>query len=134
MRWSLLLILALVMTSGVAAAEIRTGLWQITMTVSITGMPTAVPPQTQQECLSAENMVPQTANAQGCKVRSNGARGNRLEWTMTCDTPNGKANGSGHMEFNGDSMQGSMEMVMNGPAGSLTVVTGLSGRRLGDCR
>jgi len=134
MRLRFLLVLALVMASGVAAAEIRTGLWQITMTVNMTGMPAAIPPQTQQECLSAENMVPQTANAQGCEVRSNGARGNRMEWTMACDTPNGKAKGSGYMEFNGDSMQGSIEMVMNGPAGPLNVVTALSGRRLGDCK
>ena len=127
-------VLSLLMISSGAMAEIRTGLWEITINGKIEGMPHAMPTQVQQQCFTDENMLPKPPHSDDCVMKSDGLQGNRIEWTATCHSPQGKAVGTGFMDFNGNTMEGGTEMVMNGPHGTMKVVTTVAGKYLGKCK
>ena len=114
-------------------AGAKTGMWEIVMTVNMANLPIQIPPQTIRQCLTKENMIPQTQSAEGCVVTSKGLKGSRVDWTLKCQTAQGPATGAGHMVFKGVTMSGKTTIVIQVEGEKLTTTTLLKGRRVGDC-
>ena len=114
-------------------ADKYTGMWEIVMSINMANLPIQIPPQTIKQCLSQENMVPQTQSEQGCVVTSKGLRGNRVEWKLKCQTAQGPATGSGYMVFRGDTMSGQTVINIQVNGDKVATTTNLRGRRIGDC-
>ena len=121
--------------TGNAFAEpnINPGLWEITTETEMVGMPgMKVPPQTHTQCLSKEDLVPQSKEAsKECQITDVHQSDNKVSWKIICSGKNGSMEGTGEMTYNGDSLEGFMDMVIKGA--NMTIKNKMKGHRIGEC-
>ncbi len=123
--------------AGLAAQEqtvnLNPGLWEITTVTEMVGLPGAgPPPMTFTQCITAESLVPQSeGESEVCKVSDVAVDGNTVSWKIVCSGQGGGMEGTGTITYNGDTMEGTMEMVM--PQVNMQVKNTLTGKRVGEC-
>ncbi|TVM15636.1 hypothetical protein DPQ33_14645 [Oceanidesulfovibrio indonesiensis] len=135
MRNLLLLFVAglLLVAAAPASAQIKYGTWEITTKVSMPGMPMEMPAMTHTQCLTEDGMTPQAEQPDhNCETESR-VEGDTVHYTVICDSPEGSMRGEGTATYAGDTMSGSMHMVMEGDDGDMEVTQEYSGRYLGPC-
>jgi len=113
-----------------AGPQMNPGKWEITTKTEMAGMP----PQsmTHTQCITNNDLVPMSEDAsRECQVTDIQTKGNTVSWKMTCGGQGGRMEGTGQITYNGDSMQGTMQMTI-APYGTQVKNT-ISGRRIGDC-
>jgi hypothetical protein len=120
------------------------GRWQVTMEMSMPGMPAGMPPITTEQCLTPEDVknpqaiVPQNQGRgrgrgnQQCSVSDYKMSGNKATWSMKCDGDTSMT-GTGEMTYDGDSYIGLMNMNMNMNGQPMAMTMKMAGKRLGDC-
>jgi len=130
-----LLILAGFITLSICTAwagpNMNPGKWEITAETQMAGMP----PQraTHTQCITAEDMVPASKGAnQECQITDIVHKGNTVTWKMSCGGQAGGMEGTGSVTYSGDTMTGTMDMVITG-AGNMKIKNIMSGRRIGKC-
>lgn len=120
---------------GPAFAEpnMNPGKWEITIETEMVGMPDMnVPPVTHTQCLEKGDLVPQSKEAsQECKMTDIEEDGDTVSWKIICSGQNGQMEGTGEVTYGGDSMEGTMDMVIKGA--DMQIKNKISGRRIGDC-
>jgi hypothetical protein len=131
--WGVLLVgFPLVISSAAAAADaMKPGLWEITTSVEMPGMPYQPPPQTMRHCYTEqdvkENPVPKDDT---CKLTDLKTFGNKTTWKMEC-TGEAASKGEGEMIFHGDSAyEGKNRMQAQG----MLMTMKYKGKRIGDCK
>lgn len=130
--WSILLVgFSMVFFSAAGASDMKPGLWEITTSVEMPGMPYQPPPQTIRHCYTEqdvkENPVPKDDT---CKITDLKTSGNKTTWKMVC-TGEAASKGEGEMIFYGDSAyEGKNRMEMQG----MLMTTKYKGKRLGECK
>lgn len=133
------LLLCLVVTGFAAAPvlaggpNVQEGMWEITSTTEMPGMPVAVPPVRHSQCLTKQDLVPRdTSSRQGeCDVRDIRTSGNTVSWKVECSSPGGSTRGTGSITYAGTTMNGTMTMTV---PGGMQMKTRLTGRRIGECK
>ena len=87
--------------SNIAEAQnMKEGLWQITMTIEMPGMPMQMPPKTYTHCLTKKDMVPQKEEPdQECKMVKRHIKGDTVTWVMECKTSEGTAVFNGKVTY-----------------------------------
>lgn len=128
----LIFILSFIVSFKTAFADpnMNPGKWEITTKTEMVGMP----PQsrTHTQCITADDLVPMSRDAnQECQVTDIRTRGNTVFWKISCGGQGGKMNGTGSTTYNGDSMNGVMDMTI--VSYGTKVKNTLSGRRVGAC-
>lgn len=116
-----------------AAAEMRPGLWEITMTMEMPGMPYAMPPTTHTQCVKPEDnksAIP-AEKSDECQIVDNKVSGNKMTWKMKCK--NGTT-GIGEITHKADSYDGSMKMTTQSEGQKQQITMRYKGRRIGDCK
>ncbi|HEY3445228.1 MAG TPA: DUF3617 family protein [Myxococcales bacterium] len=110
----------------------KPGNWQMTMQVDSENLPMKLPPMTVEQCLTEEQMVPQTQQAnQTCKPASPKITGNTVTWTVDCvDKTGTPTKGTGKATYTSESFDGAMDIK----SGTMQLKYKLSGKRLGDCK
>ncbi|HSW13788.1 MAG TPA: DUF3617 family protein [Solimonas sp.] len=87
-------------------------------------------------CITKDDMVPK--NDQGkekCTVTKMDQKGNTVNWAVSCDTPQGKAQGEGTATYTGDSMTSVMTTTINDKdMGKIKMTQNMTGRYLGACQ
>ncbi len=119
-----------------AGPNINTGLWEITVETEMVGMPDMpkmnVPPQTHRQCLSKEDLVPQSKEAsKECKITDVSESGDTISWKIICSGKNGSMEGTGEITYNGDSLEGFMNMDIKGT--DMKIRNKMKGHRIGEC-
>ncbi len=121
--------------TGNAFAEpnINPGLWEITTETEMVGMPgMKVPPQTHTQCLSKEDLVPQSKEAsKECQITDIHQSDNTISWKIICSGKNGSMEGTGKITYLGDSLEGFMDMVIKGA--NMKIKNKMKGHRIGEC-
>ena len=113
--------------------KIKPGLWEITTTVS--GM---TQPQTKtiKECIQEDSIDPkemmQDMPKDDCTVDAN-VSGNIMTYNLSCNMHGMVMEGTGKMESNGDSMNGSMQFRGNMNGMVMEMNSSSEGKRVGDC-
>jgi hypothetical protein len=120
--------------AGLAWAEpqMNTGKWEITTKTEMAGMPTQT--ATHIQCITKEDLVPMSQDAnQECQVTDIKTIGNTVLWKMACGGQggSGRMEGTGKITYQGDTMQGIMEMTILDY--NMEMKNTLSGRRIGTC-
>lgn len=117
-----------------AGPNMNPGKWEITTETEMVGMPGMnVPPVTHTQCLKKGELVPQSKEAsQECQVTDIEQDGNTVSWKIICSGQNGQMEGTGKITYRGDSMEGTMDMVIKGAG--MRIKNKISGRRIGDCK
>lgn len=115
------------------SVNLNPGLWEITTVTEMVGMPGAgPPPMTFTQCITAENLVPQSeGETEVCQVSDVAVEGNTVSWKIVCSGQGGGMEGTGTITYNGDTMEGTMEMVM--PQVNMQIKNTLTGKRVGEC-
>lgn len=116
---------------ALAADTMKPGLWEITTTMEMPGMPFQPPPQTVRHCYTPEDIKEQPVPTdEQCKVTDLQTVGNKVRWKVEC---RGEASGKGDGEITylGDSAyEGKSRMQTQG----MTMSTRYKARRLGNCK
>lgn len=114
--------------------DMREGLWEVTTTTEMTGMPMPmqIPPMTTTQCITPKDMVPKDQQ-QGaeCKMVKNEVNGNTVTWSVVCQVEGGESRGDGTITYHGDSFDGTMKISMEG---GMRMTNVMKGRRLGACK
>ena len=131
--WGALLIgLLLSFASTVFAAEtMKPGLWEITASIEMPGIPFQPPAQTMQHCYTDEDVKgePVPAN-ENCQITNLKTSGNKVTWQLECKGDMA-GKGQGEIVFQGDSAYEGKATI---EAQGMTMNTKYKGRRLGECK
>jgi hypothetical protein len=116
-----------------AATPMKEGLWEITTTMEMTGMPYKIPPTVTTHCYTKEDVkdsqktVPEQKD---CKVTEFKSSGNRTTWKMVCKGEHA-SKAEGEMIYKGSTAyEGTMKMVSEGRE----MYTKFKSKRIGDCK
>ncbi|MCP5420134.1 MAG: DUF3617 family protein [Gammaproteobacteria bacterium] len=117
------------LTMGAQAQDINLnpGLWEWTATMDMADMP----PTTHRQCLTREDLIPKDEKVDPrCKVDKFSTENNTVTWTMTCKAPEGTLLHEGHIQYQGDTAEGEIQVSMS----SLSMRSTLKGHRVGPCK
>ena len=114
-----------------AADAMKPGLWEITTTMEMPGMPFQQPPQVVRHCYTAQEVkeepVPKDKN---CKVTDLKSSGNKVNWKVECKGEMA-GKGEGQITYQGDSAyEGWTKMQTQG----MNMTMKYKAKRLGDCK
>jgi hypothetical protein len=118
--------------SALAKERIQAGLWEVSATVEIPGIGTALPPTTQTECLSQKDVdadpVP-VLDKGTCRAADVHRSGDKISWKLVCDgSPPGR--GEGEITYKSPTAyDGWMTLETSG----MTVRTTIRAHRVGGC-
>jgi hypothetical protein len=123
---------ALCLPTTVPAAEMmKPGLWEITTSMEMPGLPFQPPPQAMRHCYTAQEVkeqpVPKDSN---CKITDLKSSAGKVNWKMECK---GEMAGKreGKIVYQGDSAYaGWTKMQTQG----MTMSTKYKAKRVGDCK
>jgi hypothetical protein len=128
-------VLSVLLPAAVFAAEgIRPGMWEITTTMEMPGMPMKMPPTTVKHCYTAYEVKYQKkviSSDKDCTVTDVKSSGNKVAWKMKCTGQN-PGTFSGETVFSGDSYVSHMQMESQGGKGT-SVNMKVEGKRVGNC-
>jgi hypothetical protein len=116
-----------------AAPNYQEGLWEMTTTVDMPGMPKEMMrPVKHQVCMTKENAVPQPKEKgeQQCKMTDQKTVGNKVSWTMTCK--NGTVS-KGDITYSKTSFNGTQATTTNQGGKQMTMKSTMSGKYIGPC-
>ena len=121
---------------GVAAPPMQPGLWEVTMTMEMPGMPMAMAPTKNTQCIkdvgNTEKIIPK---GQNCALQNQNSAGDKITWTVMCKEGDTVMNGSGEITFKGSSYEGFTKMTMKeGADEAVQMTTRYSARRIGACK
>ncbi len=113
------------------AQNMKEGLWEITMTMEMPGMPMKMPPQTYTHCLTKKDMVPQKEEPnQECKMIKHDIKGDTVTWVIECKTTEGTAVSNGRVTYKGNTFNGTVKVKHAG----MEVTQNLKGKWIGQCK
>ena len=110
-----------------AAPNMEDGLWEITATVDMPGMPSRS--FTHTTCLTKEKAVPQTAES-GCTIKDVKTQGNTVTWTVVCR----EGTSTGKVTYAGTTMDGVIETTVKTNGKTMTMKNTIKGKRIGPCK
>jgi len=116
---------------ALAADTMKPGLWEITSSMEMPGMPFQPPPQTMRHCYTPQEVkeqpVPKDDN---CKVTDLKSSSGKVNWKLECKGEVA-SKGEGQIAFQGDSAyEGWTKMQTQG----MNMTMKYKAKRLGDCK
>ncbi len=127
---SIIGVMALSAGTAWAGPDMNPGKWEITTKTEMAGMPAQSLTHTQ--CITNDDLVPMSKDANNtCQVKNMKTSGNTVSWEITCEGQGGGMDGTGEITYDGDTMEGKMEMTIKGM--DMKVKNTLSGKRIGTC-
>jgi len=114
-----------------AADSMKPGLWEITTSMEMPGMPFQPPPQTVRHCYTPQEVKEQPVpKDEQCKVTDLKSSGSKVSWKLEC-TGEAAGKGEGEITYQGDSAyEGKSRMQTQ----RMTMSMKYKARRLGDCK
>ena len=109
-----------------AAPNIEDGLWEITTTIDMPGMPSRS--FTNTSCLTREKAVPQTTDS-SCTLKDVKTQGDTVTWTVVCK----EATSKGRVTYARTTMEGAFETTVKSEGQPMTIKSIMKGKRIGPC-
>ncbi|MBI5441876.1 MAG: DUF3617 family protein [Deltaproteobacteria bacterium] len=131
MLWTVAALAALLSPAAAPAAapNMQEGLWEITSSIDMPGMPMKMPSTTMKHCYTKEDVRESRTLPEGdknCKMTDLKQTGNKVTWKVDCK---GEGSGEGEMVYKGDSYTGTIKVKAQGT----TIVTRYDAKRVGAC-
>lgn len=133
-----LVLLAGLSAGGVVAASpvMKPGLWEVTTSMEVQGMPKGMPPMKTQHCYRPEDVkdlrktMPEQAN---CKVDDWKQSGNTVTWKTSCS---GEMAGTmtGSIKYAGETYSGVNKFNLSRGGQSMQMTQKFDARRIGACK
>jgi hypothetical protein len=113
------------------AVNMQEGLWEITTTVDMPGMPAGMmKPNTFTTSLNRKESVPKSKNDTECTIKDLKTEGNTVTWTVVCKDATSK----GRITYAGTTYDGMTETTMKQKGKDTTIKTTMKGKYLGPCQ
>ena len=115
-----------------AAGAMKEGMWEITTSTEMPGIPYKIPPTVVKQCYTREDVSDQkkivASDNKDCAVTDFKSSGNKVAWTMKCT---GEHSGTfkGETTFSSDSYTSVMKMETEGQVITMNV----KAKRVGAC-
>jgi hypothetical protein len=123
--------LFLFLTDNSMAQNMKEGLWEMTVTMEMPGMPMKMAPITQTQCMTKKDMVPQKQEpGQECKMVKSEVKGDTVSWVMECKTKEGPATSHGRLTYRGNTFDGVVKMSTAG----MEMTQNMKGKWIGQCK
>jgi hypothetical protein len=123
--------------SAVSAADIREGLYEVSVRAELAGQPMTQAPMVVRQCVSqqsVQDLMSQMGGTGACKVSDFQQSGNRAHWNLVC-TGQMQVSGTGETQINGDEFTGRMNLtVQMGGDQAVPMVQNFTARRVGECQ
>lgn len=118
------------------AADVKEGLYEITVQGEVAGMPLSESPLVVRQCItqqSVEDLMKQMGGGGGCQVSDLKQSGSGVRFHLECTSPM-PVSGTGEAQLTGEDFNGSMDLTV-ALAGSqpMPMVQRFTGKRVGDC-
>lgn len=110
-----------------SAPNMEDGLWEITSTVDMPGMPSRS--FTHTSCLTKEKAVPQTTES-SCTIKDIKTQGDTITWTVVCK----EATSKGQITYARATMEGTVETTVKSDGQTMTMKSIMKGKRIGPCK
>ena len=124
-------------TTAASAADIREGLYEISVRAELAGQAMTQAPMVMRQCVtqhSVQDLMSQMGGAGGCKVSNFQQSGNHARWNLAC-TGQMEITGTGETQINGDQFTGRMDLsVQMGGDQSVPMVQSFTAKRVGECQ
>jgi hypothetical protein len=127
---------SLALSAAAETPNIEPGEWENTSTITFTSeMPIPDQSDTSTNCITAEdiNSGDFMQDMEGCTVTERDLRADGMDYAMECNNGGMAMTMTANMQFNGDTMEGTVKGEMESPMGPMEMNVTMSGRRLGDC-
>jgi hypothetical protein len=112
--------------------NMQEGRWEITTEIEMPGMPMKMPPVTHTQCLTKEDLVPQSSQSgDECKITNIEVSGDTVTWVMQCKGQGGETKGTGEIIYSGTSFKGTIKMIM--VQSNMQMTSNIKGSRVGNC-
>jgi uncharacterized protein DUF3617 len=121
---------------AIADADIREGLWEVSVQAEVGGQPMSAAPMVVRQCMnnqSVQDLMAQMGGAGACQISDFQQTGNRARWNLTC-TGAMEVSGTGETELGVDQFTGRMNVVITMSGQSLPMVQNFQARRVGECQ
>lgn len=130
------ILLLLLISCPVFAADFTPGQWEFSVRYTISGMPAAVPTQKFEQCLTEANPVPTVfLQASSCDVLEQQKLHRTLHYKVNCFTRDGTLVNEGEVRFSGGKARGKSKSDLGDVAGRNSVLRyKFTGRYIGACQ
>jgi hypothetical protein len=119
------------------AADIKEGLYEISVRAEIGGMPVSEAPMVVRQCMSQQSMqqlMSQMGGGGACNVSNFEQSGNQARFNLNCSGVLNVA-GTGETQFSADQFTGRMDLsVQMGGDQAVPMVQKFTGKRVGECQ
>ncbi len=129
----LIVSMLLVVGTAVAGPDIKPGQWKFTTKTKMHGAPGMQNMSaTHVQCITQQDRVPMSQDAsQECQVSDIDVKGDTVSWKMVCGGEGGQMDGTGQVTYRGDSMEGTMHLVI--ADSNMQITNYITGKRIGAC-
>jgi hypothetical protein len=118
------------------AADVREGLYEITIRGEVAGVPLSEAPLVVRQCItqqSVQDLMKQMGGGGGCQVSDLEQSGAGIRFHLDCTSPM-DVTGTGEAKLTGDEFNGRMDLTVSLAGGQgMPLVQSFSGKRVGDC-
>ena len=130
-------VLALALVT-VGSAEIKEGLWEITTTSEMKGVPIQLPPTTTKQCITKKDLVPRSEiqeTGHECRIKDQKVSGDTVTYIVECKDQGGNViDISGKTIYKGNVFDGiTNTTVKTKEQGTMQMKSTTSGRYTGPC-
>jgi hypothetical protein len=131
----ILALIVILLLASSALAEIKDGLWEITTSAEIKGIPHQMPPTTMRQCIAKNNPVPESKDkSMDCKMNDQKISGDTVTYSMECKSKGSTVITSGTMIYKGDTFIGTSKTnVKANQQGEMQMINKMSGKYIGPC-
>ena len=117
-------------TTSSPALNMQDGLWEMTTTVEVPGMPAGMmKPHTYSTCLSQKDSIPKGKDQTDCTMKDMKTEGNTVSWTVVCK----EATSKGKITYAGTTFDGTIESTVKQEGKEMPVKMTMKGKHLGPC-
>ncbi|MEQ6916602.1 DUF3617 domain-containing protein [Halomonas aquatica] len=132
------LLLALPLAALAESPNIVPGQWEFTSTTSVVGdLPIPDQTESQQECIAQGDIDDEEFSfieqEEGCELLDHEVTVDGMDYRMVCRAEGGEASIIGRMDFLGQRLEGTVDILVDSAAGELRMTTAIEGQRIGDC-
>lgn len=133
----LFLSLIIICSGSAAGIDIKEGLWSVTAKTEIPGMPFPLPPITNSQCLSRDDLIPKGKDRDGqeCNLVEQQVGSNSVSWIMNCADGGSVSTSTGKITYRGETFAGKVNVssAKSGRGGEMNITTVMTGKYIGEC-
>lgn len=116
---------------------IRSGNWVIQVETLVAKIPMNIQPKHYSQCLGQNSPIPTIPDAgRSCSITKHEIKTGEVKWELNCQAQEGNRTGRGYVKYNGNTVQGQLEMTINHPSFRRPhqIQYRIQGRRTGPCQ